>query len=53
MHFNSEADARSYMAELNYAIANPEEEDMTPDQIQAAKSELAYVKAFLATTDED
>lgn len=48
----SAADARGYAAELNYSIANPEEEELTEDSVKDMKRQLQEIREFLISKDE-
>lgn len=50
--YDSPAQARGYAEELNYAIANPEEEGLTPEQVKTAREELRMIRLYLAGAEE-
>lgn len=50
--YGTPAEARGYAMEISYAIAHPEEEEMSIEQVASAREELRRIKAYLAGCDE-
>jgi hypothetical protein len=50
--YGSLADASDYRHELVYSIANPEEEELTPEDIKEAKAILVELNTYLALGEE-